>query len=333
LKIEIVTTPNGALKETGFGALNACNSVLDSIERMGYDVILSVCTSKQDLKNIVKRNPSLVILAVKYISPQNEDDIWLSEYFSDHEINFTGSSRAVLKFDSNKISAKLYLANKGIKTARYFTAVPGQYKCANELPIKFPLFLKPTDAANGNGIDDLSFVTKFSEFESKVLSLYSTFNFPVLVEEYLGGKEFTVAIIGASNNELIVSPIEIVPPESKNGLRILGQKAKIDNSEDLKLIEHGEMKNKVSKLAVESFLALGVRDFGRIDIKANKAGDCFFIEANLVPGMTFGSSYFPESCKIEHGFTYDKVIQLILESGIGRVKPKVPPNKANALGR
>jgi len=300
---------------------------------MGCDVKLNICKTKEDLENIVKSNPNLVVLAVKYISPQNEDDIWLSEYFLHYGINFTGSLRNVLKFDSNKISAKLYLANKGIKTARYFTAIPEQYRCASELPIKFPLFLKPTDAANGNGIDDLSFVTKFSDFESKVLSLYSTFHLPVLVEEYLDGQEFTVAVINTSSNELIVSPIEIVPPKSKNELRILGHKVKKDDSEELKPIECDEMKNKVRKLAIESFLTLGVRDFGRIDIKANKTGDCFFMEANLVPGMTSGSSYFPKSCEIERGLTYDEVIQLILENGLGRVEPKVPPNKANALGR
>ncbi|MDQ6975414.1 MAG: hypothetical protein Q9M22_02485 [Mariprofundaceae bacterium] len=333
MKIEIVTTPNEALNETGFGTLKACNSVFYSIERMGYDVRLSICRTKEDLGNIVKRNPSLLVLAVKYISLHNEDDIWLSEYFSHHGINFTGSSRNVLRFDSNKISAKLNLANKGIKTAEYFMAVPRQYKCANELPIKFPLFLKPINAANGNGIDDLSFVTNYTDFESKVLSLYNTFNSPVLVEEYLDGQEFTVAIINTSSNELIVSPIEIVPPKSKNGLRILGRKVKKDDSEELKSIEHDEMKNKVRKLAIDSFLALGVRDFGRIDVKANKTGDCFFIEANLVPGMIFNSSYFPKACKIEHGLAYDKVIQLILENGLARVKPKVPPNKANALGQ
>ncbi len=88
-----------------------------------------------------------------------------------------------------------------------------------------------------------------------------------------------------------------------------------------------EIKSKVIKLAINSFLTLGVRDFGRIDIRANEAGDCFFIEANLVPGMTYASSYFPKSCKIEHGLTYDKVIHLILENGLGRVKPKIPPNE------
>ncbi|MFV1997186.1 MAG: D-alanine--D-alanine ligase [Acidiferrobacterales bacterium] len=327
MKIEIVTTQNDDLNETGFGSLKACNSVFDSIKRIGYDVKLNICNSKRDLEGIVNRNPGLVVLAVKYIPLQNGNNIWLSKYFSQHGINFTGSSREVLRFDSNKTSAKFYLANKGIKTARYFTAIPEQYRCASELPIKFPLFLKPTDAANGNGIDDFSFVTNFSEFESKVLSLYSRFSTPILVEEYLDGREFTVSIINPPSNELTISPIEIVPPESKNGLRILGEKVKNDDSEDLKLIEDGEIKNKVIKHAVNSFLTLGARDFGRIDIRANKAGDCFFIEANLVPGMTYGSSYFPRSYEIERALTYDEVIRLMLESGLCRSKPKIPPNK------
>ncbi|NOY62674.1 MAG: D-alanine--D-alanine ligase [Gammaproteobacteria bacterium] len=326
MQIEIVTTQNENLNETGFGTLKACLSVFDSIERIGYDVKLNICKSKRDLEGIVKKKPDLVILAVKYISLQNGNNVWLSEYFSRHGINFTGSSRDVLRFDSNKISAKLYLSNKGIKTAKYFTAIPEQYRCASELPVKFPLFLKPTDAANGNGIDDFSFVTNFSEFESKVLSLHNRFSTTILAEEYLDGREFTVSIINKPNNELIISPIEIVPPESKNGLRILGQKVKNDDSEELKLIEDDEVKNKVINLAINSFLTLGVRDFGRIDIRANKAGDYFFIEANLVPGMTYGSSYFPKSCEIERALTYDEVIQLMLESGLSRTKPKIPPN-------
>ena len=285
----------------------------------GYAVKLNICETKGDLDDIVERNPSLVVFAVKYIPLENKNDIWLADYFAHHGINFTGSSMDILKFDSNKILAKSHLEDRGIAMAKYFTAIPGQYKCENELPIKFPLFLKPTDAANGNGIDDLSFVNSFSEFEAKTLSLYKLFNIPVLAEEYLDGREFTVAVIRTSNDKLIVSPIEIVPPESKNGLRILGEKVKKDDSEELRKIEDGEMKNRVKTLAIDSFVNLGVRDFGRIDIKANKSGDCFFIEANLVPGMTSGSSYFPRSCEIEHGLTYDKIIELILERGISRV--------------
>jgi len=324
--IEIITTPNEALKESGFGTLKACNSVLAAIQKMGHSVRLSVCETKDDLDEIAKRKPQLVMLAVKYVPAANGDDIWLSDYFAQQGINFTGSSRDVLKFDSNKVLAKTHLTNKGIKTADYFVAIPGQYKAEAELPVTFPLFLKPLDAANGNGIDDLSFVTNFADYESKVSSLFDTFNQPVLVEEYLDGSEFTVAVIKTAADTLIASAVEVIPPTSTNGLKILGAQAKIDDSEELVKIDDGDVKNRVATLAINAFNKLGVRDFGRIDIKTNKSGECFFMEANLVPGMTYGSSYFPKACAIENGYSYEKVIELMLAGGLARVASVIPPD-------
>jgi D-alanine-D-alanine ligase len=318
MKIDIVTTPNEALKETGFGTLKSCHSVLESINKLGYDVKLNVCSSLNDLMMVVNRKPDLVILAVKYISIDHGSDIWLSEFFAGHEINYSGSSRAVLRFDSDKVLAKSHLRKKGIKTADYFTAIPGQYKCEAELPVKFPLFLKPLDAANGNGIDDLSLVTNFTEFESKTLSLYEAFNLPVLAEEYLDGREFSVAIIRKENSKLVVSAVEIVPQQSTNGLRILGEKAKKEDSEEIIKIKDKKILNAVTKLAVDAFAKLGIWDYGRIDIKSSKSGQYYFMEANLVPGMTLGSSYFPQACEIANELNYDEVIQLIVEKGISR---------------
>ena len=326
MHIEIITTRNEALKESGFGSLKACNSVFRAVERLGYDVKLSVCEDTSCLEEVVKRKPDLVILAVKYIPRENEADIWLSEYFSRHNVNFTGSLREVLKFDSNKVKAKMHLTNKGINTARYFIAIPDQYRDESELPLSFPLFLKPLDAANGNGIDDLSFVTSFGEFVNKTASLYESFGQPVLVEEYLDGREFTVAVIKKHNDELVLSAVEIIPLESTNGLRILGAQAKKDDSEKMTPIEDGEIKNRVSVLAANVFNHLGVRDFGRVDIKMNTNGDCFFMEVNLVPGMTFGSSYFPQACHLAHGFDYDEVVELLLSGGIARASSAIPPN-------
>lgn len=326
MKIEIITTPNETLKETGFGMLKACNSVLESIKRMGYTTKLNVCKTPQDLDELVKRKPDLVILAVKYISIMNEDKIWLSEFLSKHGINYSGSSREVLEFDSNKVLAKMHLINKGIKTANYFLATLGEYKAESDLPIKFPLFLKPLDAANGNGIDDSSFVTNFNDYESKIASLYDTFKMPVLVEEYLDGREFTVAAIKMRNEELIISAVEVIPPTSNHGLRILGAQTKKEDSENLIEIVDNDVKNRVTALAMDAFNTLGIRDFGRIDIITNNHGECFFMEANMVPGMTYGSSYFPEACRIAHEFAYDKVIELLIDNGISRASSTLPPN-------
>ena len=280
---------------------------------------MSTCETRDDLDGVIQREPDLVILAVKYIPLECEDDIWLTDYFAENHVNYTGSSRETLKFDSNKLLAKTHLRSKGIKTANYFMATPGEYKSEDDLPVKFPLFLKPMDAANGNGVDDLSFVDSFLSFERKVLSLYKLYELPVLVEEYLDGREFTVAILNTLNDGLIVAPIEIVPPQSINGLRILGQKVKTEDSEELKEIMDIELKNRISELAVDAFTNLGGRDFGRVDIKSQMNGDCYFLEANLVPGMTEGSSYFPKACEIEGGHAYDKVVTLLLEKWLSRV--------------
>lgn len=212
-----------------------------------------------------------------------------------------------------------YLKNLGIKTANFFTAIPDQFKSKKDLPISFPLFLKPIDAANGNGIDDLSYVTNFIEFENKVASLFEEFKLPVLVEEYLDGKEYTVSVIQSSTGKLIVSPIEIEPLKSTNGLRILGQKAKIDDSEELKSVQDIAIRTKLIKLATDSFYGLGARDYGRIDIKTNRNGECYFMEANLVPGMSKDSSYFPKACEIANNLSYDEVVAFMLEKGINRI--------------
>jgi len=323
MNIEIITTPHKDLKESGFGGVQSCQSILTSIQDLGHKVIISSCITLVDLSKIVKRKPDLVILAVKYLPLLNIKDIWLSEYFAQNSINYTASSKEVLRFDSDKVLAKLHLQKKGIKTANYFTAVPGQYKSAKELPISFPLFLKPIDAANGNGIDDLSYVTNFTDFESKILSLHDSFQLPVLVEEYLDGKEFTVAVIETINGKLIVSPIEIIPLISTNGLRILGQQAKKNDTEELKKIKDNDLKIKLIKLASEAFTELGAKEYGRVDIKTNKAGECFFMEVNLVPGMTNGSSYFPKACEIENELTYDKVIELMFAKGMQRASKKM----------
>jgi len=326
MHIEIITTPNEALKESGFGALKACNNVLHTIQQMGHDVRLNICRAKEDLNKVVVRKPDLVILAVKYIPITNEDDIWLSDYFYQNKINFTGSSSDVLEFDSNKVAAKTHLINKGIKTANYFMTIPDQYKTQSELPVNFPLFLKPLDAANGNGIDDSSFVTNFSDYKNKIESLYESFNQPILAEEYLEGSEFTVAVIKTPYESLIVSAVEVIPPVSTNGLRILGSQTKIDDSETLIKIDDVEINASVTRLATDVFNILNVRDFARIDIKMNKHGECLFMEINMVPGMTYGSSYFPEACNIANEFTYDKVIGLLLSCGLDRASIIVPTN-------
>ncbi|MFT5835371.1 MAG: D-alanine-D-alanine ligase [Sulfurimonas sp.] len=319
MNIEIITTENEDLKETGFGTIAACKGVLDSINLMEHSATLHVCKTIQELDDVVKRKPDLVILAVKYIITQDGETIWLSEFFEKNAINFSGSQRETLMFDSDKVLAKEYLKDRSISTARYFTAIPGEYTRDYDIPINYPLFLKPSDAANGNGVDEFSFVNNFSEFEKKVSSLYEMYQLPILVEEYLDGQEFTVAMLKTKCGNLLVSSVEVIPPKANNGVRVIGEKIVESDPEGLKLIKDNTVMDRVKKLAIDVYMDLEIRDYARIDIKSNKSGQCYFLEANLVPGMTNGSSYFPKAFEMELGLSYDKVIQHIVDEGISRV--------------
>lgn len=222
----------------------------------------------------------------------------------------------MLQFDSDKVLAKERLKELGIRTADYFTALPGQYRRDTPLPVKYPIFLKPIESANGNGIDDESVVKNFDDFESKVSSLFETYRCSILAEEYLDGKEFTVAILSKKNQTHLISAVDILPPVSSQGFRILGEKAKTENTEIVSKSVDNQLKQDVEKVALDSFCGLGSSGFGRIDIKTNAQGECFFMEANLVPGMMPETSYFPRACAIEHGLDYDEVVKSIVEESL-----------------
>lgn len=320
MNIEIITTPSGALKETGFGTKISCVNVCESISRSGNTVTLTSCQTLLDLEAVVSRKPDLVFLAAKYLPVLNGDNIWFSDYFMENKITFSGSDRTALKYDSNKILAKNHLHSIGLDTAKHFTAIPGQYRCIDDLPLPFPLFIKPESAANGNGIDELSFVNTYSEYENKVKSIYEDYEQAALVEEFLSGREFTVAVICNANGDIKTSAIEIFPPLSKSGLRILGEEAKKNNEERLMEININTELANINKMAKAAFIGLGARGFGRIDVKMNSEGKCFFMEANLVPGMNMGSSYFPRACEIANNMDYDEVISLMLDECVYRSK-------------
>lgn len=318
MKIEILTTLNEEFDNTEAGAIPASNSILNSIEKMGHTVEINVCKTQDDLSSVVQRKPDLVILTSKYMSIQDEDNIWLSEYFEENKINYSGSSRETLKFDFDNILAKSYLRDKGINTAKYFTAIPGQYKSTFSLPIGYPLILKPFDAANSSSIDVLSPVTNFEDFQSKLLSLYELFDAPVLVEEYIDGQEFSVALLKANDGDLLVSAVEVIQPIPTSGIKTLGNKIQqkpkeLNKNKDIIMI------NRVKALAVEAYIDLGIRDFGLINIRSTSYGHCFFMEVKLVPDVANSSSCFTKAYEMEHCLSYDNVIELIVNEGLSRV--------------
>ncbi len=328
--IAIVATSTHDLKETGFGSIETCRHFYNVLKDKYQTVRFHEISSMSGLSDVVTSKPDLVVLCSKYfLDVSDNTKTWFSDYFSEHAIAFTGSDRKSLEFDSNKGKAKAAIQNHGIATAKFFQTSPGQFETEDKLPLFFPLFVKPIDAANGNGIDENSIVRDFESYQSKVKELFESYGADVLVEEVLPGREFTVAIFDDPESGLrSIMPVEIIAPMNEKGDRVLGCAAKRQNHELLRTITEPTL-SAVSELAGSVFTALGVKSFGRIDIKLDTEGKPNFLEANLVPGMTPDSSYFLRACSLQHGskvkkhlpsaMTYSEVALKIVELGLGSI--------------
>lgn len=313
-KIEVVTTNISDLAMMGFGSIRNCQWICEEMANCCNNVRLTIISKQSDLQDVVSRKPDLVFAGIKYVdfspnanSKKSKDKIWLSQYLEDNGINFTGSRHAAIELEFDKSLAKDAVRRQGIPTADYFTATPGQFHSEQELPVQFPLFLKPLFESDSKGVDQLSVVNDFNEFQKKVLQVEADFDQPVLAETYLPGREFTVAVLESSRHKLMIMPVEITTNECQLE-NIIDYSAKMNNQEELKAITQPDLLDQITTLARQAFIALGARDFGRIDIKMDKQGVPCFLEANLLPGMNKVISYFPQASYICRKISYRQLV-------------------------
>ena len=163
-------------------------------------------------------------------------------------------------------------------------STPGKHSNELSIPIKFPVFIKPVTGGDSRGIDLNSIAYDFESFKAKVLDIKIKQNSPSLVETYLSGKEYSVGIFEDSiDGTLRAMPIEIIVKENKDGHRILDYNVKKNDEEKVIPVTDIKIFKKLSKLAKDSFKALGGKSLGRIDIRMDHRGIPHFMEANLMP--------------------------------------------------
>ena len=338
--IEVIATDIGDLAMMGFGSVKNCKSVYNALIEKYTHVKFNIIRTKSDLEKIVNRKPDLVFTGIKYvifngveITKNQEDKIWISEYMKEADINYTGSGKDAIELEFSKDDAKKRVEEFGINTASYFVAKPGMFKNADELPINFPLFIKPLREGDGKGIGSDSVVYDFESYQKKVQNIYTIFKQSALVEKFLSGREFTVSILGSDSNcEPIAMPVEIIVSDKNSGNKMLGYKTKNENKEKVIAIDDKEIYQSVVAIAKNAFIALGAQDYGRIDIIMDEKNCPYFLEANLVPGMTqrpsdIDCSYFPRACFINNHITYQETIQKIAEIALSRIGKNITPSK------
>lgn len=315
--IEIVSSSNPALSSMGQKSRDAAFSVLSQhYKKVGVTIVDDI----SDLQALVSRKPDLVFLGMKFIPRntekgfQDSDKIWISKYLDDHGIMYTGSNQNAHELELLKPLAKERLISHGLATSPYYVVKQHQLLKPADNTLKYPLFVKPTDRGGGLGIDSYSVVNNFEQLCSKVNYITTHIKSDSLVEQYLPGREISVAILRRKKlNQYFVMPIERIVPADKNGVRILSPDLKHADAGLSVAVTDTVVKNKVTTLALQAFQALGARDFGRIDIRLDERGIPNFLEANLIPSLIEGYGNFPKACMLNVQLGYEDMIIKITE--------------------
>ena len=243
-------------------------------------------------------------------------------------IPYTGSDALAMGVTLDKAVAKMVLAYHGLSTPRFVEA--SSDKDLKDFKLKFPVIVKPSEEGTSKGISSDSVAADIAGVKKRVEELVKKYNQPALVEEFINGQEFTVAVIGNDPPE-VLPPVQILV----NGKADLGDefythtRASADNNEIAYVCPSKAPKaliKKIEALALASYKAIGCRDLGRIDIRVDREGVPYFLECNPLPHL--GSiDVFPLVAEAS-GRTYPQIIIDILEHGLQRYKLEPSGKKA-----
>lgn len=318
--IEIVGSNNPRLNAM---APDSRETILKVLEQYYEKVAITIVDDMHDLDELIVKKPDLVVLGMKLVlldSTKSYDDspkMWLSDYLEKNGISFTGSDTHALKLEFDKPAAKQAVLDAGLNSSAYFIAYNKQPIPKHSL--SFPLFVKPSNRGDSKGIDDMSVVLTELALRSKILSIHNDLDSDALVEEYLPGREFSVAVVRLPDQAgLLAMPLELIAPPDSNGNSFLSETVKAADIEKVVVVDDLVLSATLKELAIEVFKVLGSNDYGRIDMRLDAQGKPSFIEANLMPGLS-DHGYLARCFKLTEQLTYSDMILSIVSLGFERI--------------
>ncbi|MDO8265822.1 MAG: D-alanine--D-alanine ligase [Candidatus Saccharibacteria bacterium] len=321
--IEIVRSTIPSLSSLSAPSATAIQRVLSEHYS---DAKITLLNDLNDLDMLIERKPDLVFLGLKYIfkdKAKSEEKIWITEYLESKGIACTGSTSLAHKLELDKSLAKQCVIDAGLVTSPFYVAKQHSNVLNQSDSLVFPMFVKPSDRGGGLGVDRYSVVHNIDQLNTKVASISLNHNADSLVEQYLSGREFSVAILSDSETGVLhTMPLELIAPLNNNGDRLLSSDIKEADSENVIPITDEKLALSISILALSVFRALGARDYGRIDIRLDKNGVPNFLEANLIPSLIENYGSFAKACMLHKNLEHTEMIIKIAELAFDRTPEK-----------
>jgi D-alanine-D-alanine ligase len=168
------------------------------------------------------------------------------------------------------------------------------------------------------GITPKSKVNSLEELNTQITELVLGYHEPVLVEEFISGREFTIAILGNGPEAKALPNLEIVIRGKP-----VGKKAYLGRyvySNDVNYVHETDSRSglgkRVESLALATFHAVDALDLSRVDIRVDEKGNPFVLEINPLPALSKQDA-FGILAKLG-GKTYDEMLNTIILTAAAR---------------
>jgi len=298
LKKKVLILSGGISKERLI-SLDTGNQVFKELKKNGYRVKISEPDDYLE-KNIKIFKPNVIFNA---LHGQFGEDGYIQTILDKFKIPYTHSGAIASSIAMDKeISKKLFIKNK-IKTPKFFTysydiTKSNLIKKINK-DLRFPVVIKPLNEGSSVNV----YITSIKTLD-KILSKLKVYK-KVLIEEFIGGREIQVAIMGDKK----LGVIELKPKR-----KFYDYQAKYDTKSKTQHIIPVDLPkskfNKVMDIAYKAHKIIGCRGVTRSDFKFFN-GNFYLLELNTQPGMT-KLSLVPEIA-LYKGISFLKLIEWMLK--------------------
>jgi len=203
-------------------------------------------------------------------------------------IPYVGSGPLGHSLALDKVVAKMLFIQNNVPTPE-FAVIEDENFAFPKLP--YPLIVKPKNEAVSFG---LRIVYNDDELRSAALSILKEFGQAVLVERYIDGREINVGVLGNGNRPQVFPVAELLFAE---GVRIYTEVDKKAKGENKRVSVHvpaeldPDLAARAQDLARRAFLALGLYDCARVDIRLDPQGNLYVLEINSLPSLGENGSY------------------------------------------
>ncbi len=297
--------------------------VFEALQKLGHEPFYVVLDGHvPSLLAVAKSNADLIFNLTESFAGDDTMDKNIAAYLDLLQVPYTGGGPHALYLAQDKALAKKLFEFHDIKTPNFATSYRGRLDHSHD--INFPLIVKPTSEDGSIGIDVGSVVDNLKELMERIHYIHESFDSPVLIEEYIEGREIYAAVIG--NEDPAVLPlIELDLSKLPKGTpRIAGQDVKFEKgTEAYKVTKSAPAENldedtvqKLTDTALAAYRAVKLRDYGRIDMRLNKKGEVYVLEANPNPWLSSGAEFAMAAKK--DGRSYTELIGQIVQLALNR---------------